>query len=72
MLGIRVVGIAPGYTDTESTHQVLNDKVLKEIKKDIPLRRLGKAEEIAEGVISVIKNDFFNGKIFEIDGGLIL
>lgn len=72
MLGIRVVGIAPGYTDTESTHQVLNDKVLKEIKKDIPLRRLGKAEEIAEGVISVIKNEFFNGKIFEIDGGLIL
>ncbi|MFC1584215.1 SDR family NAD(P)-dependent oxidoreductase [Fibrobacterota bacterium] len=72
VMGIRVVGIAPGYTDTESTHQVLNEEVLKDIKRDIPLRRLGKAEEIAEGVVSVIRNDFFNGKVFEIDGGLVL
>ncbi len=72
IMGIRVVCIAPGYTDTESTHNVLNEETLKEIKKDIPLRRLGTADEIAAGVLAVVKNDFFNGKTIELDGGLIL
>lgn len=72
IMGIRVVGIAPGYTDTESTHQVLNEEVLKEIKRDIPLRRLAKSDEIADGILAVISNDYFNGKILELDGGLIL
>jgi len=72
ILGIRVVGIAPGYTDTDSTHNVLNEEMVKEIKRDIPLRRLAKSEEIAYGIISVIKNDYFNGKVLELDGGLIL
>jgi 3-oxoacyl-[acyl-carrier protein] reductase len=72
MMGIRVVGIAPGYTDTISTHDVMNEEALKEIKKDVPLRRLGTADEISAGVLAVIKNDFFNGKVFELDGGLIL
>jgi 3-oxoacyl-[acyl-carrier protein] reductase len=70
--GIRVVGVSPGYSDTDSTHQALNEKILQEIISKVPLRRLAKAEEIAEGVISAIKNDFINGKIIEIDGGLIL
>lgn len=72
MLGIRVVGIAPGYSDTESTRKAVNEDTLKEIVKKVPMRRLGKAEEIADGIVSVIKNDFFNGKIFELDGGLRL
>jgi 3-oxoacyl-[acyl-carrier protein] reductase len=72
MMGIRVVGIAPGYTDTLSTHEVMNEEALKEIKKDVPLRRLGTTDEISAGVLAVIKNGFFNGKVFELDGGLIL
>ena len=71
-LGIRVIGIAPGYTDTESTRLVMNESVLQEIVKKVPLRRLGKADEIADAVISVIKNDFINGKVIEVDGGLII
>lgn len=70
--GIRVVAIAPGYTETESTHHAMNEEVLKDIIKKVPLKRLGKVAEIADGIISVIKNDFFNGKVFELDGGLIL
>ena len=72
MMGIRVVGIAPGYTDTASTHQVLTEEVLKEIKRDIPLRRLAKVSEISEGIMAVIKNDYCSGKVFELDGGLVL
>jgi len=72
IMGIRVVGVAPGYTNTDSTNQILSKDIINEIKKDIPLRRLGRAEEIAQGVISIINNDYINGKIIEIDGGLIL
>ncbi len=72
IMGTRVIGIAPGYTSTESTHNVLSEASLKEIKKDIPLRRLGKTEEIVEGILAAMRNDFFHGKVLELDGGLIL
>lgn len=72
MMGIRVVAVAPGFTETESTREVLSEAVLNETIKRVPLRRLGKPDEIADGVIHVIENDFFNGKVFELDGGLVL
>ncbi len=72
LLGIRVVGIAPGYTDTESTKSAVNEPVLKDIVKRVPLRRLGRVDEISDAVISVIKNDFINGKVIEVDGGLVI
>jgi 3-oxoacyl-[acyl-carrier protein] reductase len=71
-MGIRVIAVAPGFTETESTKEAVSDAVLQEIIKRVPLRRLGKPQEIAQGVISVIENDFFNGKVFELDGGLII
>ena len=71
-LGIRVVGLAPGFTETESTKEALSENMLRETVKKVPLRRLGKPEEITAGVIAVIQNDFFNGKVFELDGGLIV
>lgn len=71
-LGIRVVGVAPGYTDTPSTKRSLSESVLQDIVKRVPLRRLGRPDEIADGVLSVIENDFFHGKVFELDGGLIV
>ncbi len=71
-LGIRVVAVAPGFTETESTKQALAEGVLREITRKVPLRRLGRPEEIADGVLAVIENDFFHGKVVEIDGGLVV
>ena len=71
-MGIRVVGVAPGFTETESTKLAVSEGVLREIVRKVPLRRLGRASEIADGVLSVVENDFFNGKILELDGGLIV
>ena len=71
-MGIRVVAVAPGFTETESTKEALSESVLQETIKKVPLRRLGKPQEIAQGVISVIENDFFNGKVYELDGGLVI
>jgi 3-oxoacyl-[acyl-carrier protein] reductase len=69
-MGIRVIGVAPGFSDTDSTKEALSEAALREMVKKVPLRRLGKPEEIADGVVSVIRNDFFNGKVLELDGGL--
>lgn len=72
IMGIRVAAVAPGFTETESTKQALSEAVLRETLKRVPLRRLGKPEEIADGVLCVLENDFFNGKVLELDGGLIV
>lgn len=71
-IGIRVAAVAPGFTETESTKQAMTEGLLQETIKRVPLRRLGRPEEIAEGVIAVIENDFVSGKVFEVDGGLVL
>jgi 3-oxoacyl-[acyl-carrier protein] reductase len=71
-MGIRVIAIAPGFMDTDSAHAATSETALRETIKRVPLRRLGKAEEVAAAVITAIENDFFNGKVFELDGGLIV
>jgi 3-oxoacyl-[acyl-carrier protein] reductase len=72
MFGIRTAGIAPGFFDTPSTHSALKENIVKKIISEIPSHRLGKLEELAKAVNFIIENDYFNGKILEIDGGLVL
>ena len=71
-MGIRVIAIAPGFMDTDSARAATSETALRETIKRVPLRRLGKTEEVADAVVAVIENDFFNGKVFELDGGLSL
>ena len=71
-LGIRVVGVSPGFSDTNSTKTALNETIIKKIKKEIPLKRLADPQEIVEAILFGIKNDYMNGKVIEIDGGLIV
>jgi len=68
--GIRCNAVAPGFIDTESTQQALSESVLKHIQSNTPLRRLGKAVEVAQAVASVIENDFINGVVLDVNGGL--
>lgn len=72
VMGIRVAAVAPGFTETESTKEAISEAVLRETVKRVPARRLGRPEEIAAAVLHVIENDFFNGKVLEIDGGLVV
>ena len=71
-LGIRVVAIAPGYFDTASTHSAMDEYRLEEIRKRIPLKRLGKTDALIQAVNFIWTNDYINGKVLEIDGGLTL
>lgn len=69
-LGIRFVGIAPGFTKTETTIRSLAQNVLSNWAKQTPVRRLGAPEEIVDAIVFAIRNEFMNGKIIEVDGGL--
>lgn len=72
IFGIRVAAIAPGFFDTESTRVAISDAIQKDIAKRTPLRRLGKAEELLSAFRWILENDFFNGKVLDLDGGLII
>ena len=72
LFGIRVAGIAPGLIDTEMPRKAMTEKNLsKWINKSL-VKRLGLPEEVAQGIVFIIQNDFFSGRILEIDGGLRL
>jgi acetoacetyl-CoA reductase len=68
--GITVNAIAPGYIDTDMVAAVPAD-VLEKIKARIPVGRLGKAEEIARGVLFLVADDagFVTGSTMSINGG---
>ncbi len=69
--GIRVGAIAPGVIRTSMT-----DAMKPEAKDRLiamkPVGRLGEADEIAHTAQYIIENDFFTGRVVEIDGGIRL
>jgi len=71
-LGIRVVALAPGYFDTSSTAQHTPGAKLARLTGTVPLRRLGQVSEIADAIEFIIRNEYLNGTIVELDGGLVL
>lgn len=69
-LGIRSNAIAPGFINTVSTRDSLRECALEHIVSSTPLRRLGEPHDVAFAVSSLIQNDFMNGVILKVDGGL--
>jgi acetoacetyl-CoA reductase len=67
---ITVNAIAPGYIDTEMVRAV-PPNVLEKIVARIPVGRLGKADEIARGVLFLVADDagFITGSTLSINGG---
>ena len=71
--GITVNAVAPGFIETDMT-DVLGDKFKEEAKKSIPLKRLGKAEDVAE-VVAFLASDsanYITGQVIHVDGGMVM
>ncbi|MCT7887307.1 MAG: SDR family oxidoreductase [Lactobacillus crispatus] len=68
---IRVNAIAPGMIDTEMT-QKLSERVKKNILEQIPLKRLGSTNEVAQGAVFLVQNDYVTGQTIVIDGGMTI
>lgn len=69
--GIRVAGVAPGFIETEMVAS-MKPEALEKMTAGIPLRRMGKPDEIAHSVAYIFENDYYTGRILELDGGLRL
>lgn len=69
--GIRAAAIAPGFANTRMVAK-MPDRVLEQVKAQIPLGRLAEPSEIGHSVIYVLENDYFKGRVLEVDGGLRL
>lgn len=65
---IRVNSIAPGLIDTEMNKD-LSEEDIKNIEEEIPMKRIGKPEEIAKIVKMLIEAEYINGQVIEINGG---
>ena len=71
--GITVNAVAPGFIETDMT-DVLGDRFKEEAKKSIPLKRLGKAEDVAE-VVAFLASDsanYITGQVIHVDGGMVM
>jgi 3-oxoacyl-[acyl-carrier protein] reductase len=69
--GIRVGAIAPGFIETPILTG-MRPEVLEGMLKGVPLRRVGKPEEIFSAVRFIIECDYFTGRCIDVDGGLTL
>lgn len=69
--GITVNAIAPGFVDSDMT-DVLSDKVKETILTQIPLKRLGQPEEVAETALFLSNQKYITGQVINVDGGMVM
>jgi 3-oxoacyl-[acyl-carrier protein] reductase len=67
--GIRSVALAPGYIDTPLTAHI-PEKVRSRIIPQIPQGRMGRMDEVTHALRFAVENDYFNGRVIDLDGGL--
>ena len=70
---IRVNAVAPGFIETSMT-DVLKDDIKEEISKNIPLKRMGTAEDVANAVNFLVSENssYITGQVIQVDGGMLM
>lgn len=70
---ILVNAIAPGFIETNMT-DVLKDEVKEEIAKNIPLKRMGNTQDVANVVKFLATEDsaYITGQVINVDGGMVM
>lgn len=67
---IRVNTIAPGIIVTPMTQEILETGPMKAIRNQTPLGTMGNPDNISQTAEFIIKNDFLNGEVIRVDGGV--
>lgn len=71
--GVTVNAIAPGYIETDMT-EVLSEKVKETVKLNIPLKKLGSPEDIANTAAFLASDmaNYITGQVISVDGGMYI
>ena len=72
---IRVNVIRPGWVDTPFLDEVLGaqrEEVLAAAAEKLPVKRIGRPDEIADAVLFLMKNEYVTGIALTVDGGGLL
>lgn len=71
--GVTVNSVAPGFIATEMVKKMPTE-VLKSMEEKVPLKRLGKPEEIASAYLFLASDDaaYINGTVLSVDGGITI
>lgn len=71
--GVTVNAVAPGYIGTDMTN-VLSDKVKDAMKAQIPAKRIGTPEDVADVVAFLCSDEaaYVTGEVIRVDGGLAM
>ena len=70
---INVNAVAPGFITTEMT-DALSDELKEQMLKNIPLGKLGSAENVAKTVLFLLSEDavYITGQTIHVDGGMVM
>jgi NAD(P)-dependent dehydrogenase (short-subunit alcohol dehydrogenase family) len=70
-VGVTVNAVTPGFIETDMIASI-PDKVIESLKKQIPLARLGRPDEIARMVHFLCEDDssYITGQVFAVNGGM--
>ncbi|MGT2964832.1 3-oxoacyl-[acyl-carrier-protein] reductase [Streptococcus acidominimus] len=68
---VRVNAIAPGFIESDMT-AVLSDKIKDAMLGQIPMKRFGLTQEVAEVAVFLARQEYLTGQVIAIDGGLTM
>ena len=70
---IRVNAVAPGFVDTDMTRE-LSEEQKKKLLEQIPLARLGTADDVAHAVLFLASDQasYITGQVLVVDGGMVM
>lgn len=71
--GITVNAVAAGFAETDMV-RTIPERVLKRLIEQIPMKRLGRPEEVARAVIFLVSSDgdYITGQEISVNGGLLV
>ena len=69
--GITVNAVAPGFIETDMT-AVLKDDIVKQMTAQIPMKKLGQVEDVAETAVFLAKSKYITGQVIHVNGGMAM
>ncbi len=69
--GITCNAIAPGFIETDMT-AILKEDVVKQMTAQIPMKKLGQVEDIAQTAVFLAKSQYITGQVIHVNGGMAM